>query len=310
MDVRIRRAVEADFPSVYRVWRAAAHPGRTSSTTHDVTLPLLRLFRHERTTGALWIAEDGDVAVGYAAALVRSGIAFISELFVAPDRQADGIGGTLLRQLMAAPATGYCTMSSTHPGALTLYVRAGLRPRWPHFFLTGTAGAVAQLPSAGVVAVPAGGDGADVVAWDAEACGRRRPEDHAYWQRVLGAVPLWFRRNADTLGYGYVRRCAREATGGIDIRLGPMGVTASADSVACAGAAWRWAGTTAEPASASSDEARYCIVVPEPHGALAPLLRAGFRISDTEIFCCSRDDLFRDPLMYLAPADPDGTSMF
>ncbi|HYM70797.1 MAG TPA: GNAT family N-acetyltransferase [bacterium] len=310
MDVRIRRAVEADLPAVYGVWRAAAHPGQASPATPDVMLPLFRLFRHELTTGELWIAEDGDAAVGYAAALVRSGIAFIAELFVAPDRQSGGIGGTLLRQLMAAPVAGYCTMSSTHPGALTLYVQAGLRPRWPHFFLTGTARAAAQLPSAGVVAAVADGGGADLVAWDAEACGRMRPEDHAYWQQVLGAIPLWFRRNGDAVGYGYVRRCARGATGDVDVRLGPVGVAASADSVACVGAAWRWASTTAERASASSDEARYCIVVPEPHGVLAPLLQAGFRISDTEIFCCSRDDLFRDPLTYLAPADPDGTSMF
>jgi GNAT superfamily N-acetyltransferase len=306
VNVRIRRAVEADLPAVYRVWHAAAHPGQAAPTTPDAMLPL---FRHELATGEMWIAEDGDIAVGYVAALVRSGIAFISELFVAPDRQAGGIGGALLRRLMAAPAAGYCTMSSTHPGALTLYVRAGLRPRWPHFLLTGTARAAAQLPSDGVVGVVAHGARADLVTWDARACGRTRPEDHAYWQRVLGAAPLWFRRDADTLGYGYVRRCARAATGAIDVRLGPVGVATPADSVACVGAAWRWA-STAGRASASSDEARYCIVVPEPHGALTPLLQAGFRVSDTEIFCCSRDDLFRDPLTYVAPADPDGTSMF
>lgn len=300
-DVQIRRAIEADLPEVYEVWHRTVHQGHSSAPPAAALLPL---FRHELTTGHMWVAEGEDSLVGFAALLVRSEIAFLAELFVVPTLQSRGIGGALLQHALSTPATVYCTMSSRDPRALALYVRAGMRCHWPHFLLTSTSRVLRHLPRGDLTVAVADRGDPDIVAWDARIGGRERPEDHAYWQRVLGAVPLWFKRGDAPLGYGYVWR-SPEGPGGANVGLGPLGVGARADVVACVGAALQWVSHESQPGARM-----HRVAIPGPHLALVPLLEAGFRISDVETFCCSRPDLFFDPQVYIAPAGPEGTSVF
>lgn len=305
MAIDIRLAIEADLPAVYEVWRLTAYRDLPSAAPSTVMSPLLH---HELTTGHMWVAEVGGRVVGFAALLVRSGIAFLAELFVLPDFQSQGIGRLLVQHARATPATTCCTMSSRDPRALALYVRAGLQPMWPHFLLRRTSPALADFPDEDITTVAAESGDSNLMAWDARIAGRVRPEDHAYWQGALAAVPLWFARAGSTVGYGYVwQRPGRNQVG-----LGPLGVKSQTDAVACVGAAFRWLTRQkgADDDGAQIKESTYYVAVPGPHPTLAPLLRAGFHIADVETFCCSRSDLFFDPQTYLAPAGPEGTSVF
>jgi len=255
------------------------------------------------------VAEEEGELVGYAASFVREGVMFLADLFVVPARQLHGIGTALLTQALEHPAATRCTMSSLDPRALALYVRAGMRPRWPHLQLAADAPDLAALPGKDVSVEPAAVGDPAFAALDARIGGRARPEDHAFWVEI-GAVPLWFVRRGARVGYGYawIRKDAR----GSEVRLGPLGAATPPDAAASVGAAFRWAAEAAASADrgAAPRTWMYRVALPAPHAALESLLGARFRISGMEIFCCSRDDLFCDPQLYLALAGPEGTSIF
>ncbi len=308
MPGKIRPARGSDLDAVYEVWFEATHPGRPGAgPPPDVVLPL---FRHELTTGHLWVAEDGDGLVGYAASFVRGGVLFLADLHIVPARQSHGLGGALLDQVLAYPAATRYTMSSLDPRAVALYARAGMRPRWPHLLLAADAPDLAALPGADLaVATAEAGDPA-FLEWDARVGGRPRPEDHAFL-REIGAVPLWYARGGARVGYGYAWIRAR-AEAGPEVRLGPLGAASRTDAVACVGAALRWAADAAAAADRAAGPRAwtYRVSLPAPHAALEPLLGAGFHLSGMEIFCCSRARLFCDPRAYLALAGSEGTSIF
>jgi len=111
----------------------------------------------------------------------------------------------LLRRVLPQDERIHCIFSSTDPRALALYIRVGMRPQWPHFNLRLDGPLRTDLPPADVEIVEAGAGAPELARWDARIGGRPRPADHAYWVREQRVVPLWFRRQGDVVGYGYVR---------------------------------------------------------------------------------------------------------
>ena len=214
MTVRVRPARASDLQGVYQVWFATVHPGGGAAPHAG---PPLVLFRHELTTGQLWVAEDAGGLVGYAASFVRGGVLFLADLFVVPAGQSHGTGAALLDRVLAPEAATHCTMSSLDPRALTLYVRAGMRPRWPHLLVASDAPDLARLPGSDLSAAAAVVGDPEFLAWDARIGGRMRPEDHVFWVEI-GAVPLWFTRRGTRVGYGYA--WIRTVTGGQEVRIG------------------------------------------------------------------------------------------
>jgi len=78
VDVRIRRAGDADLPAVYAVWRVATRHGPAGAAAPP------SFYHHVLATGQVWVAERGEDVVGYAGLMERGGVAFLSDLFVAP----------------------------------------------------------------------------------------------------------------------------------------------------------------------------------------------------------------------------------
>lgn len=100
----------------------------------DVTPP--EDLRHRRLAhlvatdpAGCWVAVAGEEVVGVALALRREGLWGLSLFAVAPEHQERGIGRALLDAALAhADGTeGAIIMSSTHPGAMRRYARAGFR---------------------------------------------------------------------------------------------------------------------------------------------------------------------------------------
>jgi GNAT superfamily N-acetyltransferase len=294
-DLAVRSALAADLGLVADIFY-------DNQFAHDWACTSRRgipsLYQHELETGELYVAARGDEVVGFAGLIQRGRLAFLSDLFVRPAYQSSGIGTRLLRRLL--PRAGYmcCTLSSADPRALALYARSGMLPRWPHFQLLGRLGDLSPLPSGGVEVGDAVAGDSEVVGWDAEIGGRYRPEDHAYWLQRRAGAALWFTRRGERIGYGYVQAHSDDLPGEAQVAtLGPIGVRALADALPCVGAAVGWA------------RARYTIVrvgVPAPHPALAPLLRAGFRIAEVETFCSTTEDAVADVRRYL----PSGGDLF
>lgn len=246
---------------------------------------------HVLQTGTLYVAERDGKILAFAGAITRGNISFLTDLFVWPDQQSGQLGKTLLRSVLPQDDLVHCTMSSSDPRALALYIRAGMRPQWPHFALR-LEKPMSRMPLApGVEIIEADPDDPALVQWDAQISGRRRPVDHQFWVREERAVPVWFQRQGQTVGYGYIRLGAGTLSDPQACTLGPIGASTPDDAAACVLAAVNRALQQAEVLH---------IDIPGPHPCLATLLESGFHISYADTFVSTANAPFFDARCYIA----------
>ncbi len=207
-----------------------------------------------------------------------------------PTLQSNQLGKTLLHTVLPQSTLIRCTESSSDPRALALYIREGMRPQWPYFALRlqTTTRDMSFRPDVEIDVVRVN-EYSELIRWDAQVSGRLRPGDSQFWMQKQHAIPLWFRRKKQIIGYGYVRLVGtlwypHACT------LGPIGVINPEDATACVLAA-------VHVALQSADVLR--IDVPGPHPSLAPLLERGFRIADVDTFMSSATAPFFDPRCYI-----------
>src|SRR5262245_50104360 len=87
-------------------------------------LPLLRHLT--ATADQFWIAERAGSIVGYARSVQRDGVRELTELFVSPQSQSDGIGRELLRRAMPPGATRTYIIATIDLRAQARYHKLGL----------------------------------------------------------------------------------------------------------------------------------------------------------------------------------------
>jgi len=165
-----------------------------------------------------------------------------------------------------------------------------MQPQWPNLCLRANAPAPDSLPVTDVVVVEAHVDDRELVRWDAEISGRERPQDHAFWVRDQGGVPVWFERQGIRVGYGYARLGAGTIFYPDACTIGPVGARTAEDAAACVLAAVTWAQSRATVLR---------IDVPGPHPSLGALLDTGFRIGYVETFMSTMDSPFVDGQRYV-----------
>jgi hypothetical protein len=239
----------------------------------------------------MYVAEQDGRILAFAAAITRSNITFLTDLFVRPDQQSSQLGKTLLHYVLPQDERIHCTMSSTDPRALALYIRAGMRPQWPNFCLLLDGPVKGKLPRLDIETVVGDHNDPEFVRWDAEISGRSRPVDHAFWIHEHRAVPLWFKQQGKTVGYGYVRLGAGTLQYPEACTLGPIGTRTAENATPCVLATVSWAHQHAGISR---------IDVPGSHPCLAPLLTAGFRITYVETHVSTADTPFFDAKRYIA----------
>lgn len=292
--ITIRQAEAADLPAILGVFYTNELDGEEPP---PVLPPMVPDYPHVLQTGSLFVAEQEGKILGFAGTVVRSDIAFLTDLFVDPHEQSSGIGGQLLREAFAPhQARLRFTVSSTDARALNLYIRAGLQPYWPNFLVRTHKVDLARLPETDLIVHETQPLDTELIEWDAAIGGRFRPEDHAYWCSQEGSVPLWFERSGTRIGYAHVRLKAGTIWYPNAARVGPIGARTPEDAALCAIAAVRWAATRAPILR---------LDVPGPHPALRVLLEAGFRISYVETIHSSATPCF-DPHCYIG----SGGSLF
>jgi LAO/AO transport system kinase len=165
------------------------------------------LYEHLRTTADLaWGAQLDDRLVGYARSIRRGDDRELTEFFVLPEVQGQGIGGRLLERAFPADVGHRSILASTDDAALSRYLRLGFVPAAPvHLFEGAPAPDPATLPP-DVTARPLSElpDDARMEALatvDAEVLGIRRDADH----RWLGALRTgWLLERAGApVGFAY-----------------------------------------------------------------------------------------------------------
>jgi Acetyltransferase (GNAT) domain len=246
---------------------------------------------HVLQTGTMYVAEQDGKILAFAGAITRQNITFLTDLFVQPTRQSGQLGKTLLRAVLPQDGLIHCTSSSSDPRALALYIRAGMRPQWPHFALQLEKPNHSTFITPNIEIIEADPADPALIQWDAQISGRLRPADHLFWVREHRAVPLWFRRQGQVVGYAYIRLGAWSFWHPQACTIGPIGVSTPEDATACVLAAVNWALQHSEVLH---------IDVPGPHPSLTALLECGFRIAYFDTFVSTSDTPFFDARCYIA----------
>ena len=283
-----RPANEAELRSVYEVFYQNELLDNPNLPSPGDIPPYLS---HVLQTGTLYVAEKDGKILAFAGAISRGNISFLTDLFVLPSHQSGQLGKTLLRFVLPQGDLIHCTMSSSDPRALALYIRAGMRPQWPHFALRLEQPTHTWSLASDMEIIEADPADPALVSWDAQISGRLRPADHQFWVREERAVPLWFRRHGQTVGYGYIRLGAEALPDPQSCTLGPIGVRTPEDATACVLAAVNWA---------LQRVVVLHIDVPGPHPCLATLLERGFHIISFDTFVSTAIKPFFDERCYIA----------
>lgn len=247
---------------------------------------------HVLRTGTLSIAEEDGKIVAFAGAITRGNISFLTDLFVLPTFQSGNLGKALLQTILPNDGLVHCTLSSSDPRALALYIRSGMRPWWPQYALQLSKPVQAAWPLVpNMEIIEADPSDLLLLQWDTRISGRPRPQDLEFWAREELGVPLWFRSQGKIVGYGYVRFGAGTYPNAHKCKIGPMGADTPEDATACVLAVINWA---------AQQSTEIHIDVPGPHPCLAMLLERGFHIKSFDTFVCSASSLFLDARCYIA----------
>jgi GNAT superfamily N-acetyltransferase len=97
-------------------------------------------------TGRLLVAHGPGEPLGFAGVLHVHDATMVTDLFVAASHRGLGIGGSLLRQVLAGAERAF-TFASADPAALSAYLRSGMQVQWPLLTVRGVAIGGGELPS-------------------------------------------------------------------------------------------------------------------------------------------------------------------
>lgn len=288
--MQFRSAGEADLEPMYGVFYRNEIRGTENPPALNAVPPYLA---HVLRTGKLVVAEQDGKVLGFAGAITRDRITFLTDLFVQPDLQSGQIGKQLLQLAMPQDGLVHCTASSTDVRALSLYIRAGMQPQWPLFMLRLEKPERGSLDSDVEVSEADPAD-PELVQWDTRVSGRSRQTDLQFWVDEQRGEPVWFRRGGRIIGYGYIRRGAGSLWYPQSCMLGPIGVELAEDATACVL-------LLVDRALQQADVIR--IAIPGPHPCLAILLEKGFRITYVDTFVSAAKTPFFSEKRYIPSGD-------
>lgn len=303
--LRLRPAGADELEACAEIWRVSINDyiGRIGQPDVPTEVgPLLRLYAHLQGTDPerFVVALDGDRVVGFASAVQRERLWFLSMCFVLPEAQGSGVGRRLLTAV--APPDGAVRATATdsaQPISNALYASLGIVPRLPLLNLIGLPdrerAVFGSLPS-GVRPVDfesivgeAGGTGhrrlaAAIDALDRELLGVAHPVDHRFLRTEGRRGWLYQGPDGAPLGYGYGTEAGRIGPVAVrDVALLSPVVGHLMDEITPRGAFALWLPGAAER-------------------AVVPALQAGLRLEPFPILLCW-DAPFADFERYL-PISP------
>jgi hypothetical protein len=291
-----RKAVKSDLPRLYDIWYHDEIAGEEDTPPPG---PPLSTFAYSLEHGEMLVAaEESGAIAGFGAThtwpAVNGPLTYLSDLFVARDTQSHGVGLSLLGSLPMREGAR-CVMASRDPRATALYIRWGMLPQWPNYWLAADTPNVAHrldvLPGAELEVSLAEMDDPELARWDFMSCGFERLHDLRWMIERRDAQPLWLIRNGKRVGYAFVqRRCDELLWRPKSWIIGPVGALTPEDAASSVGAVIRYAAGRAPTMR---------LAVPGPHPALAPLVETGFLIVYLETFLASQGALPFDPSRYL-----------
>lgn len=268
----IRAATLADLAAIRAI--LVLHGNDGPVIVGDVVGPYVT---HLIGRGRTCVAEVDGAIVGFGAAIDAGRAVHLADLFVHPDRLGQGIGRRMLDAVLAG-SQRRTTFASDDPRAMPIYVRAGMIPLWPSFYVQGAAGDIPAGPRR-LATEDAGPD--ELAAIELSWTGHDRSADHVHWAQVAEADSFVVRDGSDVVAIGHAR--VRQMA---PVRVANrLMIHPDADPVAP---------TLTALARTGRHGGEVMISLLGPNPILRPLLEAGFRIVEHDQFLASDPDLI-DP---------------
>jgi GNAT superfamily N-acetyltransferase len=178
-NVGVRASRRDDFAAIKAVALACGQPATDSGADPAY---LAHLSAH----GRIEVATDlrGEI-VGFGASSEAGRASILTDLFVMPEWQGRGVGRAILERLWSAKPGGRLTFSSQDPRALPLYLRFGMKPRWPLLYLSGENDGLEESHLIVRLLSPTEASSAEEVLF---GVGRRA--EYEYWLRDIDSAGL------------------------------------------------------------------------------------------------------------------------
>lgn len=284
-----RHAKVSDIPGVAKVFATAIddidrkHGFFEKPTPTSPPSPQYS-FWLKKNPGAFWVAEDRGQVVGYTFSFLRGPLWFLADLFILPEHQGKGIGGTLIKKTLGSwrdrrIRNRALITPAFNRASVSLYLRYEMLPRQPVYFASATREAVER----GLQDM----EGKELEVEDAKnfrssspllekvhklALGIPSGWHNEFFFEVLKSRCLIFRKRGRLEGYSFVRPNGR---------LGPL-VVRSASSFASA------FDLTLQAAVEGKAEKAVMFFPGTNEGAVRMGIKRGFRIDYPLLFLSSR----------------------
>ncbi len=267
----VRDAQDADLAGIAAV---AAGTGQHEDWGGANPLYVRHLMRGGRVVVA--VADDALVGFGAVQRIGTGGseVSMLCDLFVDPAAHGSGIGQAMLSELWDG-ARRRMTFSSLHAHAIPLYTRFGVDAWWPLLYLHGEAGGVPMPAGWSVAQATPDAVGELELSWT----GVERTADHRAWAARPGGLSLTASLEGEPRAAGTVAGPPQ------DFGVVHLAMSASADDGAAAAAVLAVLASIGDP----GDVVR--ISLPAPHPAVRPLLAAGWRFDEFDLFMASDPSL-------------------
>ena len=274
-EIEVREAVPADLPEIAAV---ALATGQDEEWGGADPAYMAHLLAH----GHVVVGVAGGSVAGFGATRpLGSGpgaVSMLCDLFVHPEVHGGGCGRAMLAALWPGTRGHRMTFSSLHAHALPLYTSFGLDAWWPLLYLRGRVDALAA--PAGWQAAAA--SPASVAAAELSWTGVDRSADHQAWARRPGGAGVLAVRDGEVIAAGTV------GGAGDEFGVTHLAVTPAADDVRAAAA------VLAVLAGLAPEDGVARVCLPAPHPAVRPLLAAGWRAGEFDLFMATEPGLL-DP---------------
>jgi GNAT superfamily N-acetyltransferase len=269
-----RAATDGDIAAIAAIAKATGQ-----QEDWDQAFPAYQ--RHVMSHGSLIVAEHGGTVAGYGATrLVGSStdpICMLTDLFVNPAAHSTGCGRAILDALWRNEPRRM-TFSSLHANALPLYTSFGLDAWWPLLYLSGDTRALPKRPGWSVEPASPPEAGALELAWT----GADRTADHLMWAAAPMGACVVARLDGRPVSAGSVGSAGGPTPSyGINhLALDPaVDERVGADAVI---AVLSWLDRPGHKAQ---------VFLPGPHPAARPLLAAGWRVDDLDLYMATQPGL-------------------
>lgn len=221
IEVSYRPMVAADLASTALVRRSAIaslerSEGREPDMAPIPPPPLIHRHILKMYPGGSWVGEINGLVMGYAQALVRGDVWYLSQLFVLPEVHGHDLGrGVLERALAYGDERGArvrAVIASSSPVAQALYMRAGMMTAGVGYRISGPVDALLALPEPQANqkrVVDCSGWQDRIAALDREVWGAELRDQHTLFLYGGGTLAeetgsFALTQNGELLGYGYV----------------------------------------------------------------------------------------------------------